>query len=357
MRFALSPCFWEAWGIDGCIWNVYLKRHACGGSAGLGHNDTRHGFGKWGHTSLFCPQRAAGVKGAAKTGPAGRLVKRSAAFFARPPFGKNSPALNGGKLVYRMIEAHSLFFSYPDAASASLRGISFTIPTGSLACFAGANGSGKSTLLCLLAGLFVPTPGPGQKKLVSPPLRVGEALSPGDEKLMRKQAALVLQDPERHILGATVSEDLYLGLPPDDGTPGCARRRACEAARRLGLEGNMDSFVDELSYGQKRKLCLATALARSPRLLLLDEPFSGLDYPAILEMRRILVANREAGITQIIATHDLEPLADIADYLVLLQKGTLACQGRPCELMDRAAECGLRPPCSWRKSHTLDPWS
>lgn len=256
-----------------------------------------------------------------------------------------------------MIEAHSLFFSYSDTSVASLRGISFEIPTGSLACLAGANGSGKSTLLCLLAGLFSPTPGPGQKKLVSPPLRVGEALSPGNEKLMRKQAALVLQDPDRHILGATVSEDLYMGLPPDDGTPDSPRRKAYEAALALGLGERLDSLVDELSYGQKRKLCLATALARSPRLLLLDEPFSGLDYPAILEMRRILILNRDAGITQVIATHDLEPLADIADYLVLLQKGTLACQGPPLELMNQAAQCSLRPPCSWQRNRTLEPWS
>lgn len=226
----------------------------------------------------------------------------------------------------------------------ALRDVSFSVERGALLCLAGPNGSGKSTLLGLLAGLLTPTSG----RVI-----VGGHASPGAEDDIRKVVALVLQEADLQVLGATVEEDLLLGSPPGDED---AARIAREHASRLGIAHLMERPVSALSHGEKRKLCIAAQLAGGPQVLLLDEPFSGLDYPGILEMRSILAANREAGLTQIVSTHDLEPLADMTDSLVLLSRGTLALHGPVAEQLDRVAELGVRPPCSWSASRTLAPW-
>lgn len=219
-------------------------------------------------------------------------------------------------------------YTYPGGTEA-LSGISTEIAPGSLVCVAGANGSGKTTLLTLLAGLFAPSSGRIELK---------DAVSPGHESRLRKLTALVLQDADLQILGATVSEDLALGLDED------GRARAVDTARRLSMGELLDRPVQSLSWGQKRKLTLASALARNPAILLLDEPFSGLDYPSALEIRSMLAANKKNGITQVIAAHDLEPLADLADMVMILQAGQAVLNAPVTEIASRCAEYGVKPP-------------
>ncbi|QJT09037.1 energy-coupling factor ABC transporter ATP-binding protein [Oceanidesulfovibrio marinus] len=226
----------------------------------------------------------------------------------------------------------------------ALDDVSFTVERGSLLCLAGANGGGKSTLLGILAGLLTPASG----RVV-----VDGHASPGAEDDIRTVVALVLQEADLQVLGATVEEDLLLGSPPGD-EEGATRAR--ETAARLGISHLMERPVSALSHGEKRKLCIAAQLACGPKVLLLDEPFSGLDYHGILEMRAILAANREAGLTQIASTHDLEPLADLADSLAVLRHGRLALHGPVEEQLDRLAELGVRPPCSWTSGRRLGPW-
>ncbi|MFW5735367.1 MAG: energy-coupling factor ABC transporter ATP-binding protein [Oceanidesulfovibrio sp.] len=226
----------------------------------------------------------------------------------------------------------------------ALTDVSFSVRRGSLLCLAGPNGSGKSTLLGLLAGLLTPSSGS---------VAVNGHVSPGAENDIRKVVALVLQEADLQVLGATVEEDLLLGSPPGDED---AERSARENSAKLGIAHLMERPVSALSHGEKRKLCIAAQLAGDPQVLLLDEPFSGLDYPGILEMRAILAKNREAGLTQIASTHDLEPLADLADSLAVLNRGTLALHGPVAELLDRVADLGVRPPCSWSASRVVAPW-
>lgn len=114
--------------------------------------------------------------------------------------------------------------------------------------------------------------------------------------------------------------------------------------------------MQTLSWGQKRKLCLCGILVHEPEVLLLDEPFSGLDYPAGLEMRGILAAHRQAGLTQVVAGHDLEPVADLVDLWAVLEDGALKAFGKADEVFDRLRDFGVRPPCSWQTGHGVQPW-
>lgn len=243
-----------------------------------------------------------------------------------------------------MIKAENLSFSYRGNASPALDALSFAIPKGELVCLCGTNGSGKSTLFSLLAGLQTPSSGA---------LKVDAVNAKGNEQQLRAQSALVLQDADLQIIGATVAEDMMLAFPANDPEA----EETCRAmAKRFSLLEHWNSPVHALSYGQKRKLCLAVSLLSTPSLLLLDEPFSGLDYPAMVEMRSIMKANKEHGLTQIVSVHDLEPVIDLADSMIVLHHGKLKGSGDPQGMLGSLLEYGIRPPYSWLREHTISPW-
>ena len=213
-----------------------------------------------------------------------------------------------------MIRAEALSFAYPGGGPA-LDAVSFALPRGALCGVVGANGSGKSTLLALLAGLFAPTDGA---------LSVGGHAAPAGEDAIRRLAALVLQDPDQQIIGATVEEDLLLGLSPGDA----GRRAAAEAlAARFGLS-DRDAPVHTLSLGSRRKLCIVTALRDAPELLLLDEPFAGLDGPGRREAMSLLVhARRRFALPIVLVSHAAEEVSAICDATVRLEAGRVAGMG------------------------------
>ncbi|MEG6550844.1 ABC transporter ATP-binding protein [Desulfocurvibacter africanus] len=241
-----------------------------------------------------------------------------------------------------MIHLADIHFTYD--RTKVFQGISLRLERGLTLALVGANGSGKSTLLSLLAGLYVPDTGS---------LSVAGYASPGQEKAIRLLSGLVVQDADLQILGATVGEDLCLGLDPEDAV-GMAEARRLAAS--FYLEELWEEPVQVLSWGQKRKLCIAAALRRKPKLLLLDEPFSGLDYPGMREMRSVLLANKAAKLTQVISAHDIEPLADIADLWAVLEKGRLVAWGTAAEVFPLLAGHHVRPPCSWQAGLGVRPW-
>lgn len=280
-----------------------------------------------------------------------------------------------------MMEVLALSHRWPGAQSPCLEGIGFQAHPGDIICLAGCNGSGKSTLLQLVAGILQPEQ--GQIRIVpeqntansakhspctaplsasgcpdassgsdSRPAASSKAAPPGN----KRNTALLLQDADMQILGSTVAEDMLLHWPRPEAQRIAA---AHELAQRLGLAHAWDASVHTLSYGQKRKLCLASALLTQPSCLLLDEPFSGLDYPGMLELRGILTANRALGLIQIVSTHDLEPLIDLASHMLVLHQGQQAFYGSPedgLRQLEHKPEWGLRPPCSWQRGHGIEPW-
>lgn len=242
-----------------------------------------------------------------------------------------------------MINVNNISYAYPGQDKA-LDDVSFALNQGQTLGLVGANGSGKSTLLSLLAGLYEPTGGS---------LSVDGCKSPGKLKRIRRRAGLVMQDADLQIIGSTVREDLCLGaeangkeIPTD----------LASLADSYGLTDLLDRAVHELSWGQKKRLCLAATLYHNPAVLLLDEPFAGLDYPGIKQMRDTLAQNRRNGLTQIVAAHDLEPLADLVDTWVVLRGGSLVLAGPGESVFDQLSDCNVRPPCSWQAGLGIQPW-
>lgn len=227
--------------------------------------------------------------------------------------------------------AEGIIYSYPGRPRA-LKGLNACFAAG-LTLLVGANASGKSTLLRLLSGMVYPASGRFLK---------GDGAELGPVEL-REQSRLVIQDADPQILGPTVAEDVELGR----SISGLGRRFTAEAERlaaRLGLDRHWSAPVETLSFGQKRKLNLMNAMLAGPRLLLLDEPFEGLDYPSARELREFIAENRSVGVNQIVSTHDLEPLLALADWLVVVRDGVTAAEGEPGELADKLARWSVRPP-------------
>ncbi|QGY40596.1 ATP-binding cassette domain-containing protein [Pseudodesulfovibrio cashew] len=241
-----------------------------------------------------------------------------------------------------MITLSNLDFQYPSGGGV-LSSVSLSVGRGELVGLVGANGSGKSTLLSLVAGLYSPSSGS---------LSVGGVESPGDEKGIRARCRMVMQDADLQILGGTVEEDLLLGRRRTEDAVAAAHTMAA----RFHLLDVWDRPVQTLSWGMKRKLCLAAALLDGPEVLLLDEPFSGLDYPGMTEMRRLLVESRDAGLTQLVSSHDLECMVDLVDALVVLDGGRVALAGPPEEVLDHVRDHAVRPPCSWSTGLGIKPW-
>lgn len=241
-----------------------------------------------------------------------------------------------------MIDFTGVHYCYPSGDDV-LSSITMRVEEGDLVGLVGANGSGKSTLLSLLAGLYTPSSGS---------LVLDGKTSPGDEKAIRSTCRMVMQDADLQILGATVEEDLLLGRQRNEKTVGAAK----ELARRFNLLDAWERPVQTLSWGMKRKVCLAAALLDEPKVVLLDEPFSGLDYPGMREMRNVIAENRQVGLTQIVSSHDLECFVDMVDRLAVLDKGELVLFGEPESVLEDVRRHGVRPPCSWSAGLGIKEW-
>lgn len=231
-----------------------------------------------------------------------------------------------------MLTLESLTFSYP-GRSVALRSLGATVSSG-VTLLAGPNAGGKTTLLRTLAGLLEPASGIITDK------ETGKMLSPTD---LRRMARMVMQDADPQILGAHVGEDIMLGKAASS-LPDRFNSEARRLAEKFNLSPYWNESVEALSYGQKRKLCLIHALLAGPKMLLLDEPFAGLDYPSARELREFIRENRRAGLGQVISTHELEPVFDLADWLVVVRAGIVVAEGRPEDLRNRLPEWSVRPP-------------
>jgi cobalt/nickel transport system ATP-binding protein len=205
-------------------------------------------------------------------------------------------------------------FRYPDG-SRGLTDCSIGIARGSRTAILGANGAGKTTLFLQLNGILRPQSGTI--------LYDGQPLdySRGGLRRLRSRVGLVFQNPDNQLFSASVREDISFGpmnLGLDVDT---VRERVESALQSVAMADKADKPVHNLSYGQKKRVCIAGVLAMRPEVLILDEPMAGLDFQMQRELLGVLESLHKEGMTIIIATHDIDFAWQWGDSLVLMADG------------------------------------
>ena len=214
-----------------------------------------------------------------------------------------------------------------------IRGVSITIEKGDLTVLAGKNGSGKTVLMKHINCLLKPTE--GEVLLDSRP--AGE-----DETETRRKVGLVFQNPDHQIVGQTVREDVAfgpenLGLPREE-----IEERVERALKSVGFLHSAARHPYTLSGGEKRKLAIAGILAMDPDILILDEPFSGLDLPGCKMVLKQILDLHQEGHTIIVITHDVGKILARATRLVILHKGSVVFEGDPEKGAELFGDYGIR---------------
>ncbi len=214
-----------------------------------------------------------------------------------------------------------------------LEGVDLDVQAGERFGIIGPSGAGKSTLLLHLNGILSPASGS---------VRVGEfTVGPTDLEEVRRRVGLVFQDPDDQLFNPTVYEDVAFG-PRNMGMTqqevDAAVRRTLE---RLGLEGKAESSSHNLSYGERKRVALATVLSMRPEVVAFDEPFSNL-HPAMVDQLSGLIRGLDA--TVILVSQALLPLTVVCDRIAILDGGRVRAVGSTGEILsDRPLlrSCGL----------------
>jgi cobalt/nickel transport system ATP-binding protein len=225
-----------------------------------------------------------------------------------------------------IFKLENLSHCYSDGTLA-LDDVSLSFERGARIALLGTNGSGKTTLLHHLNGILKPTSGTIYYE--------DEPLQYDSKSLLelRKRVGFVFQDPNDQLFAPTVKQDvafgpLNLGIPAEQ-----VKKIVEEALKTVGMDEFANKPPHFLSLGQKKRVALAGVLAMQPEVIIMDEPTSNLDPRATSEILHLLLhLNKEAGITLLLATHDVDMVPLFAKKLYILSKGKLASYGSPKEL-------------------------
>jgi len=225
------------------------------------------------------------------------------------------------------VDLRDVHLAYPSAkveSRAGVHGISLSVGEGEIIALLGPSGCGKTTTLRLVAGLE--TPDSGTVSLH------GEVVSGGKKFLPAEQRRIGFMFQDFALFPhLTVAENVGFGLKRRRNS--AKRDRAMAMLKEVGLTEKADAYPDELSGGQKQRVALARALAPEPSVILLDEPFSGLDASLRQSLRAETVrVLKHTGTTAILVTHDAEEAMFMADRIALLNDGVIEQVGTPGEL-------------------------
>lgn len=213
-----------------------------------------------------------------------------------------------------LFELREVSHTYPDG-SIGLDGCSMQIVRGSRNALLGANGSGKTTLMQHLNGLL--RPGGGSIHFDGAPLDTSRR----GLHALRCRVGFVFQNPDRQLFSASVREDVSFGPLNLDLDEATVRHRVDEALRAVGMLEQAARPVHHLSFGQKKRVCLAGVLAMQPDVLVLDEPNAGLDAAMRDELMSLLDDLAARGITILLSTHDVDFAYRWADQIHLMSGG------------------------------------
>ncbi|PID54355.1 MAG: cobalt ABC transporter ATP-binding protein [Micrococcales bacterium] len=238
-----------------------------------------------------------------------------------------------------LLSAHDLQVHLPGAGRV-LDGTSLRLNTGVRLAVMGVNGAGKSTLFQCLSGALEASG--GQVRVDGEPLRHNRS----GLRAHRQRVQLVMQDPDDQLFGADVLADVAYGphnLGLDEPE---VDRRVQQALEAMGITELIHRSVHHLSFGQRKRVALAGALAMSPDVLLLDEPTAGLDPQGRAGLLQTLDEITTAGTTIAVTTHDVDLAWSWADEVAVLQDGRIRQSATAQMLCDTNAltQAGLCPP-------------
>ena len=225
--------------------------------------------------------------------------------------------------------------------SVALRGCSLALGRGRRHALLGANGAGKTTVLQHLNGLLRPTA--GRVLWDGVPVDYGRA----GLAALRRRVGLVFQNPDRQLFSALVHEDVSFGplnLGLDEAT---VHTRVTAALDAVDMADHARRPVHHLSFGQKKRVCIAGVLAMEPAVLLLDEPMAGLDTTMQADLALLLDRLAASGVTILLSTHDIDFAYGWADDIHLMAAGRCIASGPAAQLArqgDLLHQAGQRLP-------------
>lgn len=219
----------------------------------------------------------------------------------------------------------------------ALNGVSFRVEPGEIHGLIGPNGAGKSTMFKIIAGFYAPT--------------VGEILFDGHRITGMKPSRIAAEGVVRTFQETTLFQELTVYENILVGTHNQSRtdifsaimgldrmkqrdagRAAAEVMAFMGLTDRSEQLASELPLGSQRALAIAIALVSRPRLLLMDEPFAGMNPEETGTMMELTRRVRESGVTIVLVEHDMKAVMGLCDRLTVLNFGTLLAQGSPEEV-------------------------
>ncbi|HEV3272010.1 MAG TPA: ABC transporter ATP-binding protein [Candidatus Methylacidiphilales bacterium] len=206
--------------------------------------------------------------------------------------------------------------------------LSLSVPAGMLYGFLGVNGAGKTTTLRMISGLIRPDAGA---------IRVCGIDAVAEPQRAKQPLAYVLDDP---VLYGKLNpmEHLEFVAALWNVDPAVARQRAQELLERLGLWDRRHEWIESYSRGMKQKIALASALIHTPKLILLDEPLTGLDASAARLVKDILLEFLRHGGSVILTTHILEVAERLAERIGIMSGGRLIAEGTMAQLRSHSGQ-------------------
>ena len=221
-----------------------------------------------------------------------------------------------------MIEARGISKRYGDLLAVD--DVSFTAESGEVIGFLGPNGAGKTTSFNMIVGCIRPTRGRvfvGEEELTDLPMyrraRLGVVYLPQEPSIFRK---------------LSVADNINAILETVEPDPGLRRERLVGLLSELGLADKARRRADSLSGGERRRVEITRALVLDPRFLLLDEPFTGIDPIAVIDIQKIIEQLKTRGIGIVITEHKVRETLAVCDRAYIIQEGEIIRQGSPAEI-------------------------
>ena len=221
----------------------------------------------------------------------------------------------------KYLEISNLTYEYPDGYKA-LNEISFDLEEGDSLGILGPNGAGKTTLILHLNGILGELDG-------SIKLNNLEFVEDNLAEI-RKTVGVVFQDPDDQLFMPTVLEDVMFGPKNFGFSEEASRENAEEALKMVGMNDYQEKAPHHLSFGQKRKVAIASVLASKPQLLVLDEPSSNLDPSSRRELIDLLLS---LEISIVLVTHDLPMALEICPKSIVVNSGVITENGKTIDLL------------------------